>query len=156
MRHQEKKRARKILEDWLQTVTPEDRKLLAAMICELDNVWVKDVIESGSFADCEAAEKRRKDITEERKAEEAKRARGEAEEHQRRAREFRAGRKGYIPNAPSDLPIHPKLASPPDCVYPERTNCNYDLVNDRCEFMEHRNGDYGRGFWVCTKRAGSQ
>ena len=150
MRYHEKKRARKILADWLQTVTPEDRKSLATMICELENSSVKNVIESGSFTDCEAAEKRKKDFAAQKAADDYKRSQADAEDHQRRAREFRAGREGYIPNAPSDLPIYPKLASPPDCVYPERTNCNYDLVNARCKFMGHQTGDsYGRGSWAC-------
>jgi len=151
MRHHEKIRARKILTDWLQALTPEDRHRLSALLSDLDQWRLKGVIESGSFAAYDAAEKLKKQRLLKKKADEDAKFQQESADRQRRAQAFRAGRKGYIPNAPSDLPIYPKLAEPPKCVHPERTNCNYDLVNERCEFMEYFNGgDIGRGNWRCS------
>jgi len=151
VRHHAKMRARKLLVDWLQTLTSEDRKCIASMISELSGWEVRDVIENGSFVEFEAAEKRRKGRALKEKAELDVMHQEQAAEQQRRAREFRAGREGYIPNAPSELPIYPKLAQPPQCLYPDRTNCNHDLVNERCEFMKYQEGgDLGRGNWVCT------
>ena len=44
MRYHEKKHARKIFGDWLQSLTPQDRKSLATMLGELNTIWLKDVI----------------------------------------------------------------------------------------------------------------
>lgn len=150
MRHHEKLRARKLLTDWLQTLMPEDRHRLSALLSDIDQWRLKDIIESGSFAEYDAAEARKKQRLLKEKADENTKLQQDSADHQHRAQEFRAGREGYIPNAPSDLPIYPKLAEPPKCVHPERTNCNYDLVNERCEFMEYLRGeDIGRGYWRC-------
>ena len=39
---------------------------------------------------------------------------------------------------------HPKLADPPQCVYPQRLSCNYGEGFERCEFMK-----YMSGRWSC-------
>jgi hypothetical protein len=43
---------------------------------------------------------------------------------------------------------HPKLASPPRCIHPERLSCNYGDGFERCEFMKH-----AEGRWVCDSKA---
>lgn len=159
MRHQVKMHARKLLVDWLQTLASEDRKCIASMIGELDRWDVRDVIESGSFGKVEATQKQKKDRALKEKTEHDLMHQAQAAEHQRSARELRAGREGCIPNAPSELRIYPKLAQPPQCLYPDRTNCDHDLLNERCEFMKfttENTGDFIRdskaGHWACTAR----
>jgi len=44
---------------------------------------------------------------------------------------------------------HPKLASPPKCVHPERLSCNYGEGFERCEFMKYMDGR-----WLCEANVG--
>ena len=46
---------------------------------------------------------------------------------------------------------HPKLASPPKCVHPERLSCNYGDGFDRCEFMKYFGEGFG-GHWACDSK----
>jgi len=50
----------------------------------------------------------------------------------------------------ADLPVYPKLAQPPKCVHPERTNCNHSRYQNRCEFMKCRK----MGDWFCSANPG--
>ena len=43
---------------------------------------------------------------------------------------------------------HPKLATPPKCLHPERLSCNYGDGFNRCEFMQ-----YVGVTWTCNTPA---
>lgn len=49
----------------------------------------------------------------------------------------------------ANLPVYPKLAQPPKCVYTKRTNCNYSRNQSRCEFMKCKS----MGNWYCSANA---